>query len=400
MNKLILIVALFGAAFAINTINLSKQELNDEQKLWKFHVIQRNFNKLHSTSILDKLMPTDMFSDSWPEVKINNYMDAQYYGPISLGSPPQNFQVIFDTGSSNLWVPSSACFSASCLLHTKFKAKQSTTYQNLNTTWEIQYGSGGVKGDWASDIVDLAGLTTRVQFGLATKEEGISFIAAKFDGICGFGWQAISVNNVTPVFNALYQAGQVKENSFSFYLTPNGGQAGSSLVLGGVNPAYATTGFTYYPVSLKAWWTLNATSVTLGNRTISLNTVIVDTGTSVIVGTPDIVTALTVGIPSAPNCSEINSYPNLSFNIGGNTWMLTPQDYILKETILGQTQCVLGIMGLELPPALGNSFILGDAFLHKYYSHYDFTGNGRVGFALANDNPSLEAHKPETVAWI
>lgn len=80
--------------------------------------------------------------------------------------------------------------------------------------------------------------------------------------------------------------------------------------------------------------------------------------------------------------------------------MLTPQDYILKETILGQTQCVLGIMGLELPPALGNSFILGDAFLHKYYSHYDFTGNGRVGFALANDNPSLEAHKPDTVAWI
>ncbi len=133
---------------------------------------------------------------------------------------------------------------------------------------------------------------------------------------------------------------------------------------------------------MKAWWTLNATSVTLGNRTLNLNTVIVDTGTSVIVGTPAIVNALTVGIPSQPNCTLINTYPTLSFNIGGTNWVLYPQDYILQETIFGQTQCVLGIMGLELPPALGNSFILGDVFIQRYYTHFDM-GNARVGFALS-----------------
>jgi len=154
------------------------------------------------------------------------------------------------------------------------------------------------------------------------------------------------------------------------------------MVLGGVNPKYNSTQFTYYPVSLKAWWTLNATSVTLGNRTLNLNTVIVDTGTSVIVGTPAIVNALTVGIPSQPNCTLINTYPTLSFNIGGTNWVLYPQDYILQETIFGQTQCVLGIMGLELPPALGNSFILGDVFIQRYYTHFDM-GNARVGFALS-----------------
>lgn len=79
-----------------------------------------------------------------PHLSITNFLDAQYYGEISIGTPPQTFQVIFDTGSTNLWVPSQKCNSDSCLRHNRYNSLESSTAKKNGTTAVIKYGSGGI----------------------------------------------------------------------------------------------------------------------------------------------------------------------------------------------------------------------------------------------------------------
>jgi len=57
---------------------------------------------------------------------------------------------------------------------------------------------------------------------------------------------------------------------------------------------------------------------------------------------------------------------------------LTGADYILKITEGGESECLLGMEGIELPPQIQPFWILGDVFLRTVYSVFDIA-NKRVG---------------------
>ena len=328
-------------------------------------------------------------------VPINDFENAQYYGPISIGTPAQSFNVVFDTGSSNLWVPSKTCplSNIACKIHSKYDSTKSSSYVKNGTDFAIQYGSGSLSGFVSQDAVTVGGVTVPNQlFAEAVKEPGVAFLAAHFDGILGFGYPEISVNGITPWFQEALAQKLIAQPVFSFYLQ-NGTDTGGELTLGGTDTAHYTGDFTYTPVTVPGYWQFAVDGLEVaGTSFASSFKAIADTGTSTLAGPKDLIKQLATSIPGVTavpltgeymmDCSKIPQAPTLSFTIAGKKFDLEGADYVIQVSQAGVTECLLGMIGLDVPPPRGPLWILGDVFLRKYYTVFDY-GTARLGFATA-----------------
>lgn len=290
-------------------IGLKKQPLElDAIKASKMARMQTN-HKTSSKNMLKDASNTDI-------IALKNYLDAQYYGEISIGSPPQNFKVIFDTGSSNLWVPSSKCiFSIACFFHSKYRHRKSSTYQEIGKPIAIHYGSGSVSGFLSQDVVTVGDLMIKDQVFMETKKEGsLSFVVAKFDGLFGLGFQEISVGDVIPPWYNMIDQRLVKEEVFSFWLNRDEyAKEGGELVFGGVDPNHFKGSHTYVPVTKPGYWQFKMDDFLIGNQSAGFCNggcaAIVDSGTSLLAGPTGVITQINHAIGAegivSTECKEI-----------------------------------------------------------------------------------------------
>ncbi|KAJ3183608.1 Vacuolar protease A [Gaertneriomyces sp. JEL0708] len=329
-------------------------------------------------------------------VPLTDFMNAQYYGEIAIGTPPQTFSVVFDTGSSNLWVPSTRCSSIACWLHRKYDASKSETYKANGTEFAIQYGSGSLEGIISNDALTVADLKINdVDFGESVKEPGITFTMGRFDGIFGLAYDNIAVQRVVPPLYRMVAEGLLDEPVVgAWFGDANKGGDGGEITFGGADESRYTGDVTWAPVIRKGYWEVELQNATLGEQDIGIRTVraAIDTGTSLCAIPVAEADAINTRIGAKKNfqgqytieCEKVAHLPVLSLTFGSKKFELEGKDYILKVSggLGGGETCVSGFMGMDIPAPAGPLWIVGDVFLRKYYTIYDL-GQNRVGFALA-----------------
>lgn len=319
-----------------------------------------------------------------------------------MGSPEQNFSVIFDTGSADLWVPSTYCVSQACALHKRYRAFESSSFHHDGRMFGIHYGSGHLLGVMARDTLKVSSLTALNQeFGESVYEPGAAFVMAKFDGVLGMAYPSLAEILGNPVFDNMMAQKTVEESVFSFYLSrkTSSGYPEGELLLGGKDEALYSGPINWLPVTAKAYWQIKMDSVAVqGVSSFCPHgcQAIVDTGTSLIAGPTSDILNLQQLIGASPtnigefiiDCARLSSLPHVTFVLGGNEYTLTAEQYVRKEMFGDRELCFSGFQAVDIVTPEGPLWILGDVFLTEFYSIFD-RGQDRVGFASAKHPAQL-----------
>ncbi|KDO33274.1 hypothetical protein SPRG_02085 [Saprolegnia parasitica CBS 223.65] len=353
------------------------------------------------------LNPSDLLSASAVAaagyVPLTNYVEFQFYGEISIGTPPQKLQVCFDTGSSDLWVPAHECDH--CAGTHRFARNASSTFAlAADPNFTVAYGSGGARGIAGTETISIGGFSaSEVPFGVVQHEQA-SLANMKADGLLGLAFDGLATISHPPAFMLLVLQNANLAPQFAFYLTPEPNQEGSMLLLGGGDPAWldGASYMTFDVVPQYGYWTfwrVQVHSLLIGNRLNACDAgciAFIDTGTSLLgvpaplyAGVLDAIAQyatragcycmLTAYGYQCYMCSASN-FPPLRIGFGGSGYfVLTGEDYAL---CMGATCLIL------LQPSGQDMWTIGDVFLKKFKSLYDVRKR-TVAFLCPDDAPEM-----------
>lgn len=359
---------------------------------------------------------------------------TSYSGEISMGSPAQNFRVVFDTGSGNIVVPSADCTNKSCRMHRRYNISKSDSALAINVDGEpvpedelcdqvvIGYGTGKLTGEFVREKVCIGESCVDVNAVMAVEMSAQPFTKLEFDGIFGLGLDTLAVTTEFSFFNAFARANPGAATQFGVFLTSG---EDNEIALGGFNEHRLLTPIQWAPVVEQdlGYWQVQIKEVRIGNRTLPIcqgGTCrgIVDTGSSHL-GVPsaymqEFSNSLSADGQDVSDCRLANA-PDLEVVLEGFVLTLTPENYMpqlpgppRQEITIGSGKqsdgvpalrgtgkdadklvCDPRLMGVNLPEELGSDvFILGGPLLHRYYTAYDWQAK-QIGFGLAT-NPQNE----------
>ncbi|KAI9299552.1 aspartic peptidase domain-containing protein [Cunninghamella echinulata] len=154
-------------------------------------------------------------------------LDVAYLIDLSIGTPPQPFSLVIDTGSSATWVPASTCTSACGNPYQKYNKDNSKTYKGTDIPFGIKYGQGFADGVLATDTFTVNNATVpNVFFAISNSNDG-QLTQIRADGILGIGPDALSKYNnkkdqkeFPTLVSTMYNNKLLSNNLFSIYFQP------------------------------------------------------------------------------------------------------------------------------------------------------------------------------------
>ncbi|KAI0032985.1 acid protease [Vararia minispora EC-137] len=374
---------------SISTDALRASVQNSVAKIYRgIAAFERNTGSAHSLANLLTLPPfkEDVLKRQAASGRdpLTDDQQVLWFGTIEVGTPPKQYTVDFDTGSSDLFLPGPDC-NSSCANHTIYDPSGSSTSADLGQTFSLAYGDGStVSGNQFTDSVAISGLTARNQTLGAATTYSSGFMSPNFpaDGLMGMAFPSISVYGANPVFQTLIQAGAVSEPIFGFKLAPEGAE----LFVGGMNTALIGGDVTFVPVTREGYWQVEMDAITVNGRrafSIARTSAIIDTGTTLIVGDTQSVQNVYESITGAVDNGDgtwsvpCDATPQVSLTFNGTVFSITPEAFVLGSGSSTATQC---IGGLSYDDSIAGQFwIVGDVFLQNVYTVFD-VGNSQVGF--------------------
>jgi hypothetical protein len=317
---------------------------------------------------------------------------TEYFGTVAVGTPPQKFNVLFDTGSGNLVLPGSLCTSSACQLHHRYNPKKSSSSWVHDGDTEpmpkqmqlfglgdqsdlsVSFGSGAVNAQMVSDKACLAPDSCVPLDFLMSTEESEVFTAMGADGVFGLGLPDLAVSGGYSALSKLQEQGTLPKNVFAFTLADNA-QGASAVTFGGYREDQIDGRLVWAKSEENdGYWTVGTKAKT-GDAELAGSRAILDSGASIIAAPPAVVKQL-----KAVPCKEAK---DLFFEIGGANLRLPVKNYrpscdsfLVVDMADAATD--------ETQDAEEGVWLLGTPFFRHFTVVFDFDER-KVGFAKTKE---------------